>query len=734
MKLKSRLLPLLLISFLFSSCFNGLKSPKETKVSFRLDEATVNKIVQKASDGCNASRAADLDTTGLFIDVTLCGGTEQSKTAPLTEEVSIDFDDVPVNSRVYAKAQIYKYTDSKKTQRDVIYNGQSETIVVRDRVNVLSIKIGTAVLTVTFESNGGSEVSPQSVITGQTAKEPERPVKPVDKKQYDRENYAFAGWYTDEALTKLYNFELPVKDDLTLYAAWLPDFVFVQGATVNNYLTSGRSVRVSDLFVSDHEVTQEEYFAVTNSNPSSFTSAENLPVENVTWFEALAYCNLLSIKENLDPCYKINSSADPSEWGSLTAATPVSFSISANGYRLPTEAEWEFIATKAQRTNTAFGNVAFTSDNSEGRTHPVKFSLADELCLCDVFGNVAEWCFDVYSDSVSINAGPAGPNAVSGGVNTRVVRGGSYQSTASQCTPSERNSANPSDKSPDIGFRVVRSDINEYKIIKNTVTFQSEGGSSVAVQSVVDGESAVQPADPTRTGYNFEGWYLDGNSTAFDFATPVIQDIILKARWTPITYNIIFDYNPISGLGGSGVVTGFSMAYDSVISLPDDSTITAPTGYHFYRWSLSPTEANLDYNPSNPQLKNLTSTQDETVTLYAIWEENGLHHITYHNVSNEHDGDNVDISGLITSYKESQDITSLGTLTGTLRGYTFSGWLDENDNPVSSWNHGEKSTDLELYAQWTPITYTVRFKAKTNEATGSMDDQIMTYDTPTKLS
>ncbi len=752
MKFKTRFLNVFLFSLLFTSCFNNLKAPKETKVSFKMDRETVSKIMQASSNSLS-SRAAEgqEDVPDFYIDVTLCGDTEETKTSLLTGEVSIDFENVLVNTRVYAKAQIYNYADKEKTTKIVIYRGQSDPIIVHDRVNLLSVKLAAATLTVTFETNGGSPVKAQKVITGQTLEEPEKPVKPEGKEAYSRyDNFAFIGWYTDQALTKPYDFNLPVTDDLTLYAKWLPNFVFVEGSTVENYLVTGRNLRISDLFVSDHEVTQKEYQAVMSSNPSEFSGAENLPVENVTWFQALAYCNLLSIKENLDPCYKINDSINPADWGSPTADTPVSCSLSSNGYRLPTEAEWEYIATKAQRTNTDFGKLAYTSSNSSGKTHQVKFSLADELNLCDIFGNVAEWCFDVHAESLAKTTGPTGPNTVSGGVNNRVVRGGSYNTDASECKPSQRDSADPLEKSKEIGFRLVRSDVNEFKIIKNSVTFESNGGSSVDLQSVVDGECALQPATPTRTGYEFKGWIYDG--ATFDFSTPITMDIVLEAKWQPITYTISYDldggtettanptsytietetivlnnpektdYNFKGWFDGSNKITKIEKGSYGNLSLiarwtqchivtfdlqdgstpteqevENNSTATEPaepsrTGFTFVRWYDATGSDDDDFDFTRPITGN--------VSLKALWQ----YKVTYDSSS----GTAVNAQ----TYKQTEAVTAPTEPTRT--GFTFDCWCEDSaDGPEYTFGSASSTGNITLYARW---KYTITFEANNGEA------------------
>ncbi len=208
-----------------------------------------------------------------------------------------------------------------------------------------------------------------------------------------------------------------------------------------------------EVIVSDHEVTQAEYEAVVGSNPSHFRGTD-LPVENVTWMDAVLYCNLRSSQESLTAAYTITGNN-------------VTWDPAADGYRLPTEAEWEW-ACRAD-TRTAFAGGALVEEtcgvdpvldglgwycgNAGISTHPVKSKQANAWGMYDMHGNVWEWCWDWYSLEGPSPSRLNGPDTGS----QRTIRGGSWYYFARDCRAAARAPYWPNSKDDTVGFRVARN-------------------------------------------------------------------------------------------------------------------------------------------------------------------------------------------------------------------------------------------------------------------------------------
>jgi formylglycine-generating enzyme required for sulfatase activity len=207
-------------------------------------------------------------------------------------------------------------------------------------------------------------------------------------------------------------------------------------------------VTVSSFFMGKYPVTQKEYQEIMGTNPSNF-KGDNLPVEMVSWFDAVEYCNKRSQREGLSLAYTISGSGD---------SRTVTWNRNANGYRLPTEAEWEYACRAG--TRTAYNTGAAISDstgwysaNSGNATHPVGQKPANAWGLYDMHGNVYEWCWDL-SGKYSSGAQTDPVGASSGGI--RVLRGGSYFSSARLCRSAYRGSDYPFRRANIYGFRLAR--------------------------------------------------------------------------------------------------------------------------------------------------------------------------------------------------------------------------------------------------------------------------------------
>jgi len=213
-------------------------------------------------------------------------------------------------------------------------------------------------------------------------------------------------------------------------------------------------------FLSETEVTQAEYEAVMGTNPSYF-SGSNRPVERVSWYDAVAYCNARSQTQGLTPAYTINR-------------TSVTWNQSANGYRLPTESEWEYACRAGTSTPFHTGSCLDADDeaNYDGdnpysgcssgvdrrQTTDVKTFGANAWGLYDMHGNVWEWCWDWYGTYPEGTQGsPAEDPTGSEAGSDRVRRGGGWDFSARYCRSAHRNLHSPGYGGSYVGFRLARS-------------------------------------------------------------------------------------------------------------------------------------------------------------------------------------------------------------------------------------------------------------------------------------
>ncbi|HHV37557.1 MAG TPA: SUMF1/EgtB/PvdO family nonheme iron enzyme [Candidatus Cloacimonetes bacterium] len=208
-------------------------------------------------------------------------------------------------------------------------------------------------------------------------------------------------------------------------------------------------VTISSFWIDKYQVTQKEWKNIMRSKPSKIKS-DNLPVQYVSWYDAIEYCNKRSIKEGLMPCYSGSGDDITCNW-------------EADGYRLPTEAEWEYAARGGNKSrgykyagSNTLDDVAWCKSNSQNKIHPIGQKSPNELGIYDMSGNVCEWCWDWYDASYYSKSPKRDPHGPDSG-KSKILRGGSWEFSDGTCRVAKRYPIHPLNCDSYLGFRVVRA-------------------------------------------------------------------------------------------------------------------------------------------------------------------------------------------------------------------------------------------------------------------------------------
>ncbi len=546
-------------------------------------------------------------------------------------------------------------------------------------------EIPPATYVVTFVTAHGSAPSAVTVNDGETVAQPTDP---------SEEGWVFGGWYTDEAYTAQYDFSSPVTSYLILYAKWTqaaPEHVYVT-FDLNGHGTivpQGEALTPGDKAQKPDDPTDDNY---------NFTG----------WYTDAACTTVFSFDTqiNADITLYAGWAAKP-----VTEEYTVTF-VTNHGSVAPSEVQvkrGERVAQPADPSEDGWIFGGWYTDEACTTQYDFNSPVLSYLIL---YAKWTERPADTYTVTFSTAHGSVSPSQVSVKKGEKVAQPTNPTETGwiFEGWYTDQTYAKQFDFNSAINANTtIYAKWSEAKVTYS-VTFYTKYGTTPQGQLVVSGEKVVKPADPVQTGWIFGGWYTDEACTSqYDFNAAVTSSMTLYAKWTqvPVTYYTVTFVNSKGTAPSAQSIENGKMAVK-----PNDPTCE---GFVFGGWYT-------DQDCKN--MYNFTTAVTGNITLYAKWTE--LPSASY-SVSFNANGHGTAPNP--QTVKSGEKVSKPTDPTAT--GYVFGGWFTDTQCTTAYNFNDAVSSNLQLYAKWTAIRYTVKFDA--NGGSGTMQSQSYVYDSAATL-
>ncbi len=568
--------------------------------------------------------------------------------------------------------------------------------------------------TVTFDTNGGSTVSSQTIEEGNKVARPQNPTKADDENYF----YDFAGWYTDQACTQAFDFNTSITAATTLYAKWTVTAKAIAPATFEiTFNTNGGNNIASQTIEVGSKVARPE-------NPTK-AEDDNYTYTFVNWYSDSNLSTVYDFETLVFDSFTLYAKWEPT---AKVAPEPDKFIVTFNSNGGSSIAPVQVVdggkaeePTAPTKTATAAETYTFAGwYKDEGLQTPFDFNVDT---ITEATTLYAKWTATPVQYSVIFNA--------NNGTEVTTVNVNYGQTVAKPTDPTKTATAAETytfagwykDEGLQTPFNFDTDTITTattlYAKWTSTpiqvtpatyeITFNTNGGNNISSQTVEEGSKVTRPQDPTKAEddnytYEFVGWYSNSDLTnLYDFDTTVSSSFTLYAKWDSIGKHVATEYYSVffNTNGGSSVVS-YMVLEGSKITKPADPTKAADNyfTYEFVGWykdSIFQTPFDFD-----------NDTITSNITLYAKWNNTAIEYtVTF----NSNGGTSVESQTVYYDKKITKPTDPTKTATA-VETYTFAGWYkDSGLQTPFDFDNDTITSNITLYAKWIPVKnkYTVTF-------------------------